>query len=282
MPKLKSIITDENGQAIALLALVLAVLMGMGALVVDVGSAYLAKSNLQNAADTAALAAAENLPNASSAVSTAITYAGKNGMKATMNGVTASGDTVTVTTPYNGDSGKVKVVCTRNVAFTFGRFFGYSSKDVSASAVAALSTASYPAFNFALFSGGGQVGMNGNSHTVTGNIYGYTGVNIAGKKSVVNGIVEAGNNNISVPSGTTTIPNTTIAMPDLSSLIKTQGTKYTSAQVQQLISSGATVSGPIYVDGDLTINGRVKGTTVIYASGNISFGSSFAQQATFY
>jgi len=54
-----SVRKNENGQAIVLMALALVVIMGMAALVVDVGSWYHTKRRLQGTADAAALADAE-------------------------------------------------------------------------------------------------------------------------------------------------------------------------------------------------------------------------------
>ncbi|MFB3053274.1 MAG: pilus assembly protein TadG-related protein, partial [Dehalococcoidia bacterium] len=44
---------DESGQALILFALGLAVLLGMAALTIDVGLAYVARRDMQNAADAA-------------------------------------------------------------------------------------------------------------------------------------------------------------------------------------------------------------------------------------
>lgn len=51
---------DERGAATVLVAILLVVLLGMAALVVDVGAAYAEKSQLQNGADAAALAIAQD------------------------------------------------------------------------------------------------------------------------------------------------------------------------------------------------------------------------------
>ena len=105
-------LSTESGQSAALFAVVLVALMGFSALVVDVGSIYLARTELQNAADIAALAAACDLPTAGTAVNTARHYAAMNG---------ADEATTTVTTPYNGDPNKVEVVCSKYVSYTFAR-----------------------------------------------------------------------------------------------------------------------------------------------------------------
>ena len=69
---------DERGQAIVLMTLSLVVIMGMAALVLDVGNWFHTKRRLQGTADAAALAGAQLLPNDSSgAQSQALAYANK-------------------------------------------------------------------------------------------------------------------------------------------------------------------------------------------------------------
>jgi hypothetical protein len=133
---MKKLLENEEGQVIPLFALLLVVLLGFSALAIDVGMVALTKSRMQNAADAAALAAAKNLPDSSTAITTALTYAGKNGLKATANGVFKEGDTVTATTPYESKTNVIRVECTRNVSYTFARALGFTDIDVSAEAIA--------------------------------------------------------------------------------------------------------------------------------------------------
>ena len=72
---------DERGQVIVLLAVTLVVLLGMGALVIDVGRAYVVKRHLQASVDAAALAGAQALPDPSAAAAAAYAYSGKRGAK---------------------------------------------------------------------------------------------------------------------------------------------------------------------------------------------------------
>jgi len=53
---------DESGQSLVLVALMMAVLLGFGALAIDIGYMTFQKSELQNAADAAALAGAGSIP----------------------------------------------------------------------------------------------------------------------------------------------------------------------------------------------------------------------------
>lgn len=57
--------TDSHGQAFVLAALMLTVLLGFTGLALDMGATYVQYSEAQNAADSAALAGADDLPNQS-------------------------------------------------------------------------------------------------------------------------------------------------------------------------------------------------------------------------
>jgi hypothetical protein len=70
---------NQNGQATVITVVFLVVLLGMAALVLDVGSWYRAKRAAQSTADAAALAGAQSLPDTSSANTLAQQYASKNG-----------------------------------------------------------------------------------------------------------------------------------------------------------------------------------------------------------
>lgn len=71
---------SENGQALVLSLLFMTVLLGMAALVLDVGSWYHAQRALQAKADAAALAGAQALPESTDdAAALAIDYAARNG-----------------------------------------------------------------------------------------------------------------------------------------------------------------------------------------------------------
>ena len=68
----------ERGQILPLIVLMLIALLGVAAFAIDVGYAYYAKRQLQSATDAAALAGAQDLPNGTSAIATATSYAGSN------------------------------------------------------------------------------------------------------------------------------------------------------------------------------------------------------------
>ena len=127
MKLVEKIKRNEDGQVLVLVALLMVVLISFAALIVDVGAMYLTKSNMQNAADAAAIAGAQALPDVSNAIITAKYYAELNG---------AEQDNTTATTPYNGVSTMIEVVITKNVRYAFAGVLGFIDGDVSARAVA--------------------------------------------------------------------------------------------------------------------------------------------------
>jgi len=128
----------QSGQALVLFVMGLVAFIGFVALTIDIGLVFEGRRGEQNAADSAALAGASALPeNAATAKLLAQDWAQKNGF---VNGL--GGATVTVTTPYLGDSSKVEVVVNKPVGAIFARVLGKTSFPVSARAVATRSSSS--------------------------------------------------------------------------------------------------------------------------------------------
>jgi hypothetical protein len=124
-----SVRKSESGQAFVLMALSLVVIMGMAALVVDVGSWYHTKRRLQATADAAALAGAQLLPTDSSgAQSMALSYADKNG------GNVAGADITVSSTQQSNDT--IAVRARRTASGVFSGILGVGSADISARAKA--------------------------------------------------------------------------------------------------------------------------------------------------
>jgi Flp pilus assembly protein TadG len=122
---------DERGQAmvIFLSTFGLLVVLGMAALVLDVGSWYRTKRQLQSTADAAALAGAQELPQSSTlAKSTAQTYADKNG------GNVLGANIVVSQTVLPDDS--ISVKAEKNESGFFSSVFGFNNAPISARAKA--------------------------------------------------------------------------------------------------------------------------------------------------
>lgn len=118
---------NERGQATVLTVIFLLTLMGAVALVLDVGSWFREQRATQSAADAAALAAAQALPDAPGAAKAlAAEYLGKNG--GGTHAVELSSSTVANDT--------VSVLVDRSAPGFFAKFFGIDSVDVSATATA--------------------------------------------------------------------------------------------------------------------------------------------------
>ena len=108
-------------------ALILPILLGFGALAVDVGSYAAHRRSLQNDADAIALAAARNLPDVTAAQNAAQTWAADNGLSTSDYNLSITGGSVTP---------KVSVDVHRSHAFSFIGYLGVGSKTVGAHAAA--------------------------------------------------------------------------------------------------------------------------------------------------
>lgn len=283
----------ESGQSIVLIAILLTVLCSFVALSVDLGLVYMERSNLQTAADAAALAGAKDLPNATTAKNTAVYYAGQNGIGSA---------NVTVTSPYGGDATKIEVVCTQTVEYTLARIMGFTSRKVSARAVAEKTGMGGGPFGFAVFSGspsatlsingsnqyiGGSAGtnykfsMNGSNQTITENLQAVSSVTANGSKITIGGTCQG--SSISVNGSSINIGDKeysaapVLEMPDFAATIQAEATAAGTAYKGNKTYNGSNikVNSPIYIDGNLTVNGsNFTGTGIIIASGNITFNGS--------
>ncbi len=130
--------SSEKGQTLVLMALMLGVIAGLVALVMDVGLAYNEKQQTQDAADAAALAAVGELISSSDpalAEAEALTYALGNGYAAedvTVNIPPASGS-------HAGDSDFIEVIITSSQGVIFRGPLSDAVWDIDSRAVAGIS-----------------------------------------------------------------------------------------------------------------------------------------------
>src|SRR5919202_1441729 len=123
----------ERGQAIVLMVLFLAFLLGCVALVLDVGSWFRSQRQLQSAADAAALAGAQALPNhPDDASGLAQQYATKNASDLSSTEYSIGSDLA----PHD----RITVHLTRNAPGFFAKVFGVASVQVGATAIAQAKT----------------------------------------------------------------------------------------------------------------------------------------------
>jgi Putative Flp pilus-assembly TadE/G-like len=113
---------SERGQSLVLTTFFIAALLGMAALVIDLGTWFRSQRDLQAVADSAALAGAQGLPDGGQASAFATQYTTKNG---------GNGPTVTFPT-----ADKIKVALQRPAPGFFARVFGVNTVTIRASATA--------------------------------------------------------------------------------------------------------------------------------------------------
>ena len=112
----------EGGQAIVLVVISLVVLLGMAALVIDIGYVYYTQRALQASADAAALAGAQELPDPMQAAAVARQYSGESGAKnarSDVNGVTTTITTKCITSIPGCDPVNAVVVVEKAPTKTF-------------------------------------------------------------------------------------------------------------------------------------------------------------------
>ncbi|MBP7242531.1 pilus assembly protein TadG-related protein [Amaricoccus sp.] len=150
MTRLRDLIGDDRGAVAVAVALLMPVLIGIGAFAVDVSHTRLVKNRLQSAADAAALAGVQLLGDQAAARTRAVAYAAAN-VPPGFGAVTAAADVdfgsfdpaERVFTPSSTDVNAIRVVARRdaergNAAPRFlAAIFGDEAIAVGASAVAA-------------------------------------------------------------------------------------------------------------------------------------------------
>jgi Flp pilus assembly protein TadG len=118
---------NEDGQAVVLIILALVVLLGMCAMVLDVGSWYHTQRQLQGTADAAALAGAQQLPTTPVAAQTmALSYANQNGGN-------VLGADITVGTLYQAND-IIDVTAKKTSSGFFSSVLGIVNANISATA----------------------------------------------------------------------------------------------------------------------------------------------------
>ncbi|MGI5927751.1 MAG: pilus assembly protein TadG-related protein [Thermacetogeniaceae bacterium] len=131
MKKILILFRDERGAVAVIVAVAMVFLLGLTALVTDVGNIVFAKRKMVTAADAAALAGAQELVNnPTNAESRAIEYASKNG---------ASPAKVSVS--VSDDEKEISVLASQVVDYSFARALGFHSTLVTARAKAIIAPA---------------------------------------------------------------------------------------------------------------------------------------------
>jgi hypothetical protein len=151
---------DQRGQVLAVVLVMLVVLLGFAAFVVDFGLIYISYRELQTSTDAAALAGAEVLPN-STATTTATLYSGVSGNKNSYSNLpnvtmvsgypklkcltTLTNQGIACVAPANANA--IQVMQQVSVPLTFARLVGANSVTLTATASAAMRGAAPAPYN---------------------------------------------------------------------------------------------------------------------------------------
>jgi Flp pilus assembly protein TadG len=265
-----------KGTAAVTTALMMTLLLGFCALVVDIGIVSVQKSQLQNAVDSAALAAAQDLPSTSEAADTARSYLDSNGF----------GDAA-IDVSFTHNNRQVTVAATQSFNYTFAGVLGMEAANVRTSATAQKG-GSYlrGAFEYAIFSCSTNqeliLNSNGRDTYVDGSVHSNNGFRYNGNHDelVITGVLDTVGritlNSSHVDIGEQRPFSSYIEMPDFSEEIKQlaqqQGTYYNTSQS---FNGDVHVNEAIYVNGHINFNSNVfSGVGTIFARDNINFNNS--------
>ena len=274
------VVRDEAGAAAVIVTLVMVILIGFAALVIDYGNLASHKRLLQNAADAACLAAASYLPgNASAAEDAAAKYLTAN----------APGAVVESFILTEG-SRRVTVTASVDVKYSFARAFVASgSKKVTTFATAIVTSVLGPC-DYALFSGSeiDLLQFTGQNY-IEGDVHSNNSVkNIA---TVVGTVTAAGLIDGKI-NATAKVPwYDVLAMPNFSSVlalampvgqadllsfgVTVKNGTYTMSPDELNAIAAAYAGQPIYIEGSVVIDGSgVCATGCLIVSGDITFNGS--------
>jgi Flp pilus assembly protein TadG len=274
----------ERGSVAVVVAILLPMILGIAGLVITVGSWYETQAQLQNAADAAALAGAQYLPNSPSSADTAAqTLAADN----------VSGATATPVTPYNGNSNEIQVSVSEPGATWFVSILGISAPTITATAVAE-STQGTGNFIYAASTACNAISITSSGNLSTTTLWSNGGITAAGQPVTVTGQVDVGNSSCPFPSqltppGATSVGSYTgwpVALPTTaqgnmpsscpSASISITSTSWLSSNPPGMYCTTGTIS--IINSGNMTFNGyefvsesTSSSAISVVTSGNITF-----------
>jgi len=275
--KLRKQLKNEKGSTIIIFSMVLVMMLGFSALVIDIGNVALHKAKTQSVVDSIALAAAQDLPDTAKATETAQQYA-------QLNGISPSAIQVTFTNSNNS----IRIVADEHVDYFFAKVLNLEGTNVESKSGATKSMEGC-AFGYTLFSGDKTIPLiiNGAWMDIMGSTHSNSSFIVNGSHLSITGVAEAcssittNGNWISIGQ---TLPNSSyIDMPDFSELIKAQaqqaGTAYNGNKTYN--GSNLSVDSDMYVNGSVTINGaRFSGNGCILAERDVIFNGSNLNQTS--
>lgn len=284
----------ERGSVIILIALIWTTLLALAAVTVDMGHMYLAKRNLQEAADAAVMA---GLPTLGTSTATAKTNAQA---MATKIGYSSG---VATSTGVAGGMRTLTVTITATEPFFFAKALGYSTKSVSATSVgqAAAPVPAVFASSTACTGSPAPVGIqfNGGPVTVTGDVQSNASANVYGTATITgsttygsgagctaNGIPGASpsGGSITSPYTYTTSSFGACTFGSLSTAgtlsIATSGAAWWASGGP---SGGTLVSGVYCANGNIDLSGgsNITGTVTLVATGQINISATTVNLTAF-
>lgn len=251
---------SERGSTLVWVTLLMPVLMGFCAFVIDIGRVVLEKQRLQNAIDAACLAGAKDLPNIITAETTAYTYMDSNGCN--------SSDILGF--DFSSSNYTIKIFGSKEVEYTFAKILGFDSITVHPSAAATKTIER--AFDYAIFSGSstgptGDLDLSNKIEVVGGMVHSNYTIKLPSSYNITGGCEAVQGSN-----GTTIKQAQLVDMPILSSLLPTAP----RIIIGDWTYDGSSISSGIRVEGNLTIYSRdiVGKTGSIIATGTITYNGS--------
>lgn len=262
---------QEKGSVVIIVALLMTVLLGFCAFVVDIGMLYIQQQKFQNAVDATVLAAAQELPDTISATDIANQYIELNGFSLS-----------DISLSFLDGNDTIKITGTKTVNYYLAKALGFNNATVHVSA-SAMKGDIPDAFNYALFSGSSTatLSLNGSNQNIVGSSHANKNFSANGSKLNITGACEAVSS-VSVNGSQINIGNIVqnapyIDMPDFSDQVKNLAEAAGQSYLGDRNYNGNNIElqSPIYVTGNLTINGsHFSGKGTIVATGNITFNGS--------
>lgn len=289
------LLKEEDGATAVIMAFVMVIILSICALVIDLGMVYVKRASLQSAVDSAALAAAYQLPDTAVASATADEYIVKNGFSA---------EDVTIT--FENDNNVVRVKGTKRIETSFAKIFSVNYVDVDVSACAKKEIKpKEEALKYLLFTGSQTSTMSlGGTFEIYGSVHSNGSLSVSPAYGYIEGSAEACKSYYVNPYTTTVgkkiLNAPVIDMPDFTSEVDEVLPDYYETQLNSSdvngrlkqyftgntkingdlkLSNQAVISGNLYVDGNLTIGGGAPACVLdgnIYATGTITFTNTFS------
>ena len=284
---MRSTAGEERGQTLMMAALMMPLLLGLVAILVDVGFAQASKRQGQNAVDSAALAAAYALQDGYSpaqARTLAQEYTAGNGYDNVDAGVTVTVNIPPSSGPHIGDSNYAEVLVAYDAPEFFITALGQSNGVINSRAVAGYTTSAGQAY--ALFANNSDcnnpdtVEISGNLTFVNGGVHSNGNVKVPGNNNEFNGgftyncnLTVSGNNTTFIPPASTGPVQLFPVTYTYAEICGQPGATLYNSDTDLLSIFGSNIPDGIYCStGKLTISGGagVSGNVTLAAQGEIN------------